>query len=73
MAEINKLKLFRSKKRRLSEDTDLYVKDEDKKIKCPVCHKEIKEEDLKNVEYVKTKRQTEIFIHTKCVPKWGKE
>lgn len=43
-------------------------------MKCPVCGKEIKEDDdLNDVEYVKTKRGTEIFIHTKCVSKWSKE
>ena len=39
---------------------------------CAVCGKEIRESDLEKVEYIKTKRQTVIFIHTKCVKKWGK-
>lgn len=39
---------------------------------CPVCHKTIYSQDLDNIEYVKTKRGTEIFIHTRCVKKWGK-
>lgn len=38
---------------------------------CPVCHKTIHSYDLDNVEYVKTKRGTEVFIHTDCVKKWG--
>lgn len=38
---------------------------------CPVCNKEIKENDS-DIEYVKTKRGTEIFIHTECVQDWGK-
>ena len=38
---------------------------------CPVCGKEIQERDLDKVEYIKTKRQTVIFIHTRCVKKWG--
>ena len=38
----------------------------------PVCGKKIAEDDLEKVEYIKTKRQTVIFIHTKCVKKWGK-
>ena len=39
---------------------------------CPVCGKEIRESDLEKVEYIKTKRGTVIFVHTKCVKKWGK-
>lgn len=71
MAEINKKRLLKNKLKRLGEIWN--ISDEDKKVKCPVCGKEIKEsDDLKDVEYVKTKRGTEIFIHTKCVSKWGK-
>lgn len=38
---------------------------------CPVCHKTIYTHDLDNIEYIKTKRGTEIFIHTNCVKKWA--
>lgn len=38
---------------------------------CPVCGKAIYTSDLDSVEYIKTKRGTEIFIHTECVKKWG--
>ena len=38
---------------------------------CLVCGKEIHEKDP-DVEYVKTKRGTEIFIHTECVKNWNK-
>ena len=38
---------------------------------CPVCGKKIAGDDLEKVEYIKTKRQTVIFIHTRCVKKWG--
>lgn len=65
-----KLRLLRKKKERL--ELEWGNNDEDKKVKCPVCGKEIKEDGLNDVEYVKTKRGTEIFIHTKCVSKWGK-
>lgn len=41
-------------------------------ILCPVCRKGIKEEDLDNVEYIKTKRHTEIFVHRNCVNEWGR-
>lgn len=65
-----KLRLLIKKKERL--ELEWGINDEDKKVKCPVCGKEIKEDGLNDVEYVKTKRGTEIFIHTKCVSKWGK-
>ena len=38
---------------------------------CPVCNKDIYESDLDKVEYIKTKRQTVIVVHTKCVTKGG--
>ena len=65
-----KLRLLRKKKERL--ELEWGNNDEDRKVKCPVCGKQIKEDGLNDVEYVKTKRGTEIFIHTKCVSKWGK-
>ena len=39
---------------------------------CPVCGKEIYEWDASDVEYIETKRRTQILIHTKCAPKWRK-
>lgn len=41
------------------------------RMDCPVCLKEIKPAE-QDAEYVKTKRGTEIWIHTQCVQKWGK-
>lgn len=38
---------------------------------CPVCGKDIYSYDLDEVEYIKTKRGTDIFVHTRCVKKWG--
>lgn len=70
MAEINVKRLFKNKLRRLS--MDYSVRTENQKICCPVCGKELKEDKLDGVEYVKTKRGTEIFIHTDCVGRWGK-
>lgn len=42
-----------------------------KKSICPVCSKQIYEKDP-DIEYVKTKRGTEIFIHTQCIKEWDK-
>ena len=37
---------------------------------CPGCRKEITEdEDLSKVEYVGTKRATDVFFHTTCMEK----
>lgn len=37
---------------------------------CPGCNEVIREdEDLESVEYVKTKRKTEIFFHRECYRK----
>lgn len=69
---INVKSLFRKKLDRLIRESDIYAKDEDLKIHCPVCGKELKESKLDGVEYVKTKRHSEIFIHKKCVRNWGK-
>ena len=41
------------------------------KMDCPVCLQQI-EPETEDVEYVKTKRGTEIWIHTACVQKWGR-
>lgn len=42
---------------------------------CPGCNEAIREdEDFKGVEYVKTKRKTEIFFHRECYRKvWRQE
>ena len=34
---------------------------------CPVCDGECDELDANKLEYIKTKRGNEIFIHTKCM------
>lgn len=62
-------KLFQRKMNRLLKSDD--VRPEDKKICCPVCGKKLKESTLDGVEYVKTKRGTEIFIHRGCVKNWS--
>lgn len=37
---------------------------------CPGCGKEITgEEDLSKVEYVRTKRKTDVFFHAGCMDK----
>lgn len=37
---------------------------------CPGCKKVIAvEEDLSKVEYVRTKRATDVFFHTACMEK----
>ena len=41
------------------------------KPQCPVCNEPCYTSDADKLEYVKTKRSTEIFIHTECVRKWG--
>ena len=41
------------------------------KPQCPVCNKTCYTSDYDELEYIKTKRGTEIFIHTECVKKWG--
>ena len=38
---------------------------------CPVCDKPCYASDADGLEYIKTKRGTKIFIHTKCVKKMG--
>lgn len=69
---VNVKNLFREKLDRLINESEPFAKDENLKIHCPVCGKELKESKLDGVEYVKTKRRSEIFIHTKCVRNWGK-
>ena len=36
---------------------------------CEGCGEKIREQDALGVEYVKTKRKTEMFIHKACVCK----
>lgn len=72
MSEINVKRLFRNKLKRMSNDVSVFRSREDIKICCPVCGEELKEDKLNGVEYVKTKRGTEIFIHTDCVGRWSK-
>lgn len=39
-----------------------------RKVKCQGCGKEIcSDDDLTDVEYVKTKRNSDIFFHTGCM------
>lgn len=61
--------LFQRKMNRLLKADD--VRQEDKKICCPVCGQILFESTLDGVEYVKTKRGTEIFIHRDCVKNWS--
>lgn len=40
------------------------------KVKCQGCGKDIESDaNLTDVEYVKTKRKTELFFHTRCTVK----
>lgn len=39
---------------------------------CPICGKEIYPSAAPDVEYILTKRGTEILAHTKCIRKEGK-
>lgn len=41
----------------------------DFKICCPICNQEISDGEV-GVEYSKTKRRTETFIHSNCAKKW---
>jgi ATP-dependent DNA ligase len=44
------------------------------KCTCQVCSEEITEDsDFTGIEYVKTKRGTEIFVHRDCARAWGRE
>lgn len=44
------------------------LKDDNKK--CPVCGRMMYTSDANELEYIRTKRKTDIFIHTKCVKNW---
>lgn len=47
-----------------------YVEKHQGPVICPGCRKIIHEDDeLESVEYVKTKRKTEIFFHRECYRK----
>ncbi len=39
------------------------------KISCPVCGREIKEND-EGIEYAKTKRGSDVFVHKTCIRRW---
>lgn len=39
---------------------------------CPICGKEIYPSAAPDVEYILTKRGTEILAHTKCIRKEGR-
>ena len=41
----------------------------DRKVCCEICKEEIYYGE-ENIEYVKTKRGTEIFAHKDCIGKW---
>lgn len=45
------------------------------KVRCLGCGRDILSNgDLASVEYVRTKRRTELFFHTGCMAKvWGRE
>ena len=36
---------------------------------CPICNKSVYLYDYNDLEYVKTKRKGELFIHTNCILK----
>lgn len=40
------------------------------KIKCSICDQEIKEDEV-DIEYVKTKSGSELFMHRQCATHWG--
>lgn len=41
-----------------------------RKVRCQGCRKDIcSDDDLKSVEYVKTRRGTELFFHKSCADK----
>ena len=42
------------------------------KKECPVCGRTLYASDAEELEYIKTKRGTDIFIHTECVKNWSK-
>lgn len=41
-----------------------------RKVSCPGCGKEIQEgDDFSEIEYIKTKSGTQLFIHRACIEK----
>ncbi len=38
-------------------------------VRCHVCGKPIYSSDFPDVEYIRTRRKTDIFIHSECVKK----
>lgn len=38
---------------------------------CPICNDYVRIDQAGDADYIKTKRGTEIFIHTACAKKWG--
>ena len=39
-------------------------------VECPGCKKKIEEtEDMSQIEYVRTKRATDVFFHRDCLEK----
>lgn len=61
----------------VGESTGRYRKNktQEKKVSCQGCGKYIQSDDsLEKVEYVKTRRGTEMFLHTGCLEKvWGRK
>ncbi|TCS78514.1 hypothetical protein EDD59_11139 [Muricomes intestini] len=46
----------------------------DTEVTCPGCGEEIRDsDDLSKVEYVRTKRKTDIFFHAECFGKIWRE
>ena len=39
------------------------------KVYCPICDRQIYASDFPDVEYVKTRRKTHLFIHSGCFRK----
>lgn len=66
---IDKVRIYKNIQKRREQTAGLNSRVEP--VTCPVCNKEIKEEDLPACEYVKTRRGTDIFVHHDCVKKWG--
>lgn len=47
-----------------------WVKKHKALVSCPGCNEAIREDDdLETIEYIKTRRGTEIFLHRGCVGK----
>lgn len=63
MAIIDKEKMWRRYRRILKNAPSGTI------IRCGVCNKIISESNP-DIEYVKTKRGTEIFVHRDCIKKW---